>query len=150
MPAAREELLLLDSAFRETMRRQLATKRVQRELARIAAQLLGVRDQRELADALTDAVRLFDMRRFVLCTYASDPHLARVLLESTGRDLMVRRHGEAMPVAQILRSMLAKRDLPTSLFVEPLEIADEHLGFFVVEGDMSYGVAQLELRSLIA
>jgi len=56
MPAAREELLLLDSAFRETMRRQLATKRVQRELARIAAQLLGVRDQRELADALWELV----------------------------------------------------------------------------------------------
>ena len=146
----RAELALLDGAFRETIRRQLATKRLQRELARLAALLLGVRDYRELAVGLTDVVRLFDMRRFVLCTYATDPRLARVLLESSGRDVVYRPQAEALPVELVLRAVLAKRDKPTSLFLEPLEIADEHFGFLIVEGDLSYGVAQLELRYLVA
>jgi len=146
----RAELALLDGAFRETIRRQLATKRLQRELARLAALLLGVRDYRELALGLTDVVRLFDMRRFVLCTYAADPRLARVLLESSGRDVLFRSQAEALPIELVLRAVLAKRGNPTSLFVEPLEIADEHFGFLIIEGDLSYGVAQLELRYLVA
>jgi DNA-binding LacI/PurR family transcriptional regulator len=146
----RSELALLDGAFRETIRRQLATKRLQRELARLAGLLLGVRDYRELAGGLTDVVRLFDIRRFVLCTYAADPRLARVLLESSGRDVVFRPQAEALPLELVLRAVLAKRANPTSLFIEPLEIADEHFGFLIVEGDLSYGVAQLELRYLVA
>jgi LacI family transcriptional regulator len=150
-PVAGEELALLDDAFRETIRKQLATKRMQRELARMAALLLGARDYQELASVMTDIVRLFDMPRFLLCTYASDPRLARIVLESRGsRDVLSRPQAEALPVGQLLRTALSKCECPTSLFIEPLEIADEHFGFLVIEGDLKYGVVQLELRYLLA
>jgi DNA-binding LacI/PurR family transcriptional regulator len=150
-PVAGEELALLDDAFRETIRKQLATKRLKRELARMAAVLLGARDYEELAGVMTGIVRLFEMPRFLLCTYASDPRLARIVLESRGgRDVTFRPQAEALPVGQLLGIVLSKCERPTSLFVEPLEIADEHFGFFIIEGDLSYGVVQLELRYLLA
>jgi len=149
-PLARDEVALIDGAFRETIRRQLATKRLQRELARISSRLLGARDYRALALALTEVVRLFEMRQFVLCTYAPAPGLVRVLLESSGRDVIVHQQADLVPLPRILSGGLAKREKATSLFIEPLELHEEQLGFFVVEADLAYGVCQLELRSYLA
>ncbi|MEP7049084.1 MAG: substrate-binding domain-containing protein [Pseudomonadota bacterium] len=145
-----EELALIDDALRETIRKQLAMKRLQRELARVAGRLLGVNDYRELASVLTCVVRLFDVRRFALCTYATEPRLARVVLESSGRDVLFYPQAEPQPLAQLLQCKLSRHDRLTSLFIEPLELADEHFGFLVIEGDLSFGAVQLELRSLIA
>jgi hypothetical protein len=145
-----EELALIDDALRETIRKQLAAKRVQRELGSVAGRLLGVRDYRELARVLTEVMRLFDVRRFALCTYAAEPRLARVILESSGRDVIFCPQAEPHAVTQLLQSQLSRRDRLTSVFIEPLELADEQLGFLVIEGDLSFALVQLELRSLIA
>lgn len=145
-----EEMALIDDALRETIRRQLATKRLQRELARLAGQLLGARDHRELASVLTEVVRLFELRRFALCSYSSEPGFARVLLESRGRDVIFLPQVEPQPVSHLLQAQLSRSDGSSSVFIEPLELADEHFGFLVIEGDLSFGVVQLELRSLIS
>jgi len=144
-----EEHELVEDALRVVIRKQLAARRVHRELSRMAEGLMSARDYPELASVMTGVVRLLNAERFLLCTYAANQRFARVTLESSGRDVVFRNQSEAFPVSQLLPNAFLKSGRPTRLFVEPLQVAEEQFGYLVVEGNLTDGIAQLELRHFL-
>lgn len=144
-----EEHELVEDALRVVIRKQLAARRVHRELSRMAEGLMSARDYPELASVMTGVVRLLNAERFLLCTYAANQRFARVTLESSGRDVVFRNQSEAFPVSQLLPNAFLKSGRPTRLFVEPLQVAEEQFGYLVVEGNLTDGIAQLELRHFV-
>jgi len=134
-----EDHELVEDALRAVIRRQLAGRRVHRELSRMAERVMSSRDYPELASVMTDVMRVLNAERFLLCTYAANQRFARVTLESSGRDVVFRNQAEAFPVTQLLPNAFLKSGRPTRLFIEPLQVADEHFGYLVLEGNLRTG-----------
>ena len=137
---------LVNDALREIVRRELASARVHRELSRLAEPILRAPDYPELAAALTKAVRLLHLRRFLLCTYAGGQRHARAALESAGRDVVFHHQSQPFPIEQLFPQGYLKSEKPLHLSVEPLELAGEQFGYIVLEGDVRDGQSFLELR----
>jgi DNA-binding LacI/PurR family transcriptional regulator len=142
----REDRELVGDALRGVVRQKLAQRRVQRELSRLADALLAAPGFPELALAATKVFRLLNAQRFLLCVYAANQRQARVALESSGRDVVFRNESQFFPVGQVVPQHFLKSAKPSQLWLEPLRIADEQLGYFVIEAEMPDGQSHLELR----
>lgn len=146
-PSERE---LIDDAFRRLIRRQLASQRVHAELARLAKPMIAASSYPELAQAMTRVFRLLRPKRFLLCTYAGNLHRARVVLESTGRDVVFLNESEQFPVGRLLPSNFLKQGTGAQLIVEPLNIGAEHFGYTVIESNDFDPHAHIELRYILS
>jgi len=114
----------------------------------------------ELVERFHDAASLTVLDNFEVVYIAHVPSDQRVRhgrwvgsrlpAHATSTGIVLLAHASDEHRRQLLRTALSKCECPTSLFIEPLEIADEHFGFLVIEGDLKYGVVQLELRYLLA
>ncbi|MFZ5890637.1 MAG: LacI family DNA-binding transcriptional regulator [Myxococcota bacterium] len=145
-----EDRELVGDALRGVVRQKLAQRRIQRELSRIADELLGASGFPELALASTKVLRLLNAQRFLLCVYAANQRQARVALESSGRDVVFRNESQFFPVGQLVPPHFLKAGRPARLWLEPLAIGDEQLGYFIIEADMSDGQSHLELRHYLS
>lgn len=142
-------LAQVEEALRGVVRTRLATERGRRELGMMAEAVLNAQDYPELAAALSPIVRLLKPERLLLCTYTGDRQNARVTLESTGNGVLFHGRSESFPLTQLLPSTLLRSKHPTRWCVEPLEVANEHFGYLVLEGELAEGVAPLELRHVL-
>ncbi|HET9929274.1 MAG TPA: hypothetical protein VFQ35_01245, partial [Polyangiaceae bacterium] len=100
----------------------------------------------ELALAVTKVFRLLNAQRFLLCVYAANQRQARVALESSGRDVVFRNESQFFPVGQIVPQHFLKPAKPSRLWLEPLRIGDEQLGYFIIDAEMPDAQSHLELR----
>lgn len=141
-----EDRELVGDALRGIVRQKLAQRRVQRELSRLADDLLGAPGFPELALAVTKVFRLLNAQRFLLCVYAANQRQARVALESSGRDVVFRNESQFFPVGQIVPQHFLKPNRASQLWLEPLRIGDEQLGYFIIEADILDAQSHLELR----
>jgi hypothetical protein len=139
----------VEEALRGVVRTHLAARRGRRELALLAEAILKAQDYPELAVALSPVVRLLRPERLLLCTYTSDRLNARVTLESSGNGVLFHSRSEPFPLTQVLPSRLLRNKPPTRWCVEPLEIANEHFGYLVLEGELAEGVVPIELRQVL-
>ena len=89
---------------------------------------------------------LLNAQRFLLCIYAANQRQARVALESSGRDVVFRNETQFFPVGQLVPQHFLKAAKPSRLWLEPLRIGDEQLGYFIIEADMPDAQSHLELR----
>jgi LacI family transcriptional regulator len=147
-PANERELI--DDAFRKLIRRQLASQRVHAELSRLAEPVIAATGYQELAQAMTQVFRLLRPRRFLLCTYAGNQRHARVVLESTGREVVFRNESEQFPVGRLFPTNYLKNGGPAQLLVEPLHIGAEHFGYSVIETADLDPHAHIELRYILS
>lgn len=145
-----EGVAFVEDALRGVIRKQLAARRTHREWSRLAEAVLCARDYAQLAAAMTDIVRLLKVQRFLLCSYTANGRLARVVLESSGRGVVFRSQSEPFPVVQLLPPAFLKTSRSVRLFIEPLEVAHEHLGYMVLEGELVDGIAPTELRQIVS
>jgi hypothetical protein len=67
-------------------------------------------------------------------------------LESTGKAVVFHHQSQSFSVEQALPTAYLRNESPVELSVSPLEVADEHFGYLVVEGDLQRSLAYLELR----
>lgn len=141
-----EDRELVGDALRGIVRQKLAQKRVQREISRIADEVLASSGFPELALAVTKVFRLLNAQRFLLCVYAANQRQARVALESSGRDVVFRNESQFFPVGQIVPQHFLKAAKPSRLWLEPLRVGDEQLGYFIIEAEMPDAQSHLELR----
>ncbi|MGC4089094.1 MAG: substrate-binding domain-containing protein [Polyangiaceae bacterium] len=141
-----EDRELVGDALRNVVRQKLTQRRIQRELSRIADELLAAPGFPELASGATKVLRLLNAQRFLLCVYAANQRQARVVLESSGRDVVFRNESQFFAVNQLVPPLFLKAGRPSQLWVEPLFIGDEQLGYFVIEADAPDGQSHLELR----
>jgi LacI family transcriptional regulator len=146
-PSERE---LIDDAFRKLIRRQLASQRVHAELSRLAEPLIAASSYQELAQGMTRVFRLLRPRRFLLCTYAGNKRHARVVLESTGREVVFRNESEQFPVGKLFPSSFLRNGGPAQLLVEPLHIGAEYFGYSVIETNDLDPHAHIELRYILS
>jgi DNA-binding LacI/PurR family transcriptional regulator len=135
-----------EEALREVIRRGLASARLYRELERIAEGIVRAPDFPGLTRSMSEAIELLGLKRFLLCSYAGGQRHARVALESSGRDVVFHHQSQPFPVEQVLPAGSLNGGKPQQLVVEPLELADEHFGYIVLEGDVRNGLAHLVLR----
>lgn len=140
---------LVEEALRDMIRKQLATRRQQRELSRMAEAVICAQDYQGLAAALTHVVRLLKTTRFLFCSYTANQQFARVTLESSGREVVFHNHAETFPVSQLLPTTFLKGSRPSRLFIEPLQLADEHFGYLVLEGPLNDGIS-LDVRHFLS
>jgi LacI family transcriptional regulator len=137
---------LREEALRELVRRELANTRLYRELERLAENIVRAADFPALARAMGGAIELLGLKRFVLCTYAGGQRHVRTAIESSGRDVVFHHQAQPFPVEQVLPPGFMRTDKPMQITVEPLEFADEHFGYLVLEGELKHGLAYLTLR----
>lgn len=137
---------LREEALRELVRRELANARAHRELERLAENIVRSPDYPALARVMGDVLELLGLKRLLLCTYAGGQRHARVALESTGRDVVFHHQSQPFPVEELLPRGFLRGEKPSHIAVEPLEFADEHFGYLVLEGDLRQGLAYLTLR----
>jgi DNA-binding LacI/PurR family transcriptional regulator len=141
-----EDRELVGDALRGVVRRHLGLQRVHRELSRIGDDILAAPGFPELALGATKVLRLLNAQRFLLCVYAGNQRQARVVLESSGRDVVFRNESQAFAVSQLVPMGFLKAGRPSQLWVEPLRVGDEQLGYFVIDADAPDGHSHLELR----
>ena len=141
---------LLEDALRRLIRRELAARRLERELSSVAEAILGASGFAELAPVMSGVSELLRFKRFLLCVYDRDGRHTRVLLESRGREVVPRSPPEAFAVEQLLPPGFLKPGEPTQAYVEPLSLMGEHFGYMVVEGDSSHAQARFELRQYLS
>ena len=146
---ANQDHELLDDALRTLLRRQLSVARVHRELSSLAEEIISAADFPELATVMTQAVRLLNFQRFLLCLYTANQRSAQVVLESSGRDVLFRNRSEPFPVGQLLPTGFLGRGRPALVTVEPLSLAGEHFGYMVIEADIGAFPAHQELRHFL-
>ena len=103
-------------------------------------------DYPALARAMGGVIELLGLKRFLLCTYAGGQRHVRPTVESVGRDVVFHHQAAPFPLEQILPPGFLRGDKPTQLTIEPLEFADEHFGYLVLEGELKSGLAYLTLR----
>lgn len=144
-----EGLAHVEEALRGVVRSRLTATRGRRELGLLGKALLKAQDYPQLADALSPVVRLLRPERLLLCTYTPDQRGARVTLESNGNGVLFHSRSEPFPLFQLLPSALLRNRRPTRFCVEPLELANEHFGYLVLEGDLAEGIAPIELRNML-
>jgi hypothetical protein len=137
---------LREEALRELVRRELANARLYRELERLTEGIVRAADYPALARTMGGVIELLGLKRFLLCTYAGGQRHVRTTIESVGRDVVFHHQASPYPVEQVLPSGFLRSDRPTQLTVEPLECADEHFGYLVLEGELNRGLAYLTLR----
>ncbi len=137
---------LREEALRELVRRELASSRLYRELERLTENILRAPDYPALARAMGGVTELLGLKRFLLCTYAGGQRHVRPTVESVGRDVVFHHQAQPFPLEQILPPGFLRGDRALQLTIEPLEFADEHFGYLVLEGDMKHGLAYLTLR----
>ncbi|HEY3495694.1 MAG TPA: substrate-binding domain-containing protein [Polyangiaceae bacterium] len=137
---------LREEGLRELVRRGLSSSRLHRELERVADSIVRAPDFPGLTGIMSEVIELLGLRRFLLCTYAGGQRHARVALESSGRDVAFHHQSQPFPVEQVLPAGYLNGDKPVQLVIEPLEYADEHFGYVVLEGDLRNGLAHLALR----
>jgi len=137
---------LREEALRELVRRELASSRLYRELERLTENILRAVDYPALARAMSGVIELLGLKRFLLCTYAGGQRHVRPTVESVGRDVVFHHQAQPFPLEQILPPGFLRGDRPVQLAIEPLEFADEHFGYLVLEGDFKHGLAYLTLR----
>jgi len=137
---------LREEALREVARRTLGHARVHRDLERLAESVVRSSDFSALARVMSAVVELLGLRRFLLCTYAGGQRNVRVALESTGRDVVFHHQSQPFPIDELVPPGFLKTARPLQLVVEPLEFADEHFGYLVLEGDLRDGLAHVALR----
>ena len=141
---------LVDQAFRGMIRQQLAARRRHSELLRIGDAIVCAEGFQELATAVTRVFRLLGQSRFLLCIYAGNKRHVRVVLESRGREVVYKNQPESFPIERLLPSGFIKPGVFIQLMVEPLQVADDHLGFYVMETDDLDPQVHLELRHLLS
>jgi hypothetical protein len=149
-PPEAEDRGLVDDALRGVIRRQLAARRLHRELSRLAEEVVGAAGFPELALAMTGVFRLLNAKRFLLCLYAGSQHKVRVVLESNGREVVFRNESPMFPVGRLLPEGYLRAAEPAQLWLEPLQIAGEQFGYFVIEPDSQDGYLPLELRHFLS
>jgi DNA-binding LacI/PurR family transcriptional regulator len=137
---------LFAEALRDLVRRELANARLYRELERLMENIVRATDFPALARAMPNVIELLGLKRFLLCTYAGGQRHARATIESSGRDVVFHHQTQPFPVEQILPQAFLRSEKPLQLAIEPLEFADEQFGYFVLEGELRYGLAYLTLR----
>lgn len=137
---------LREEALRDLVRRGLTASRLHRELERVAESIVRAPDFPGLTGIMSEVIELLGLRRFLLCSYAGGQRHARVALESSGRDVAFHHQSQPFPVEQVLPPGFLNGDRPVQLVIEPLEFADEHFGYLVLEGDVRNGLAHLALR----
>jgi DNA-binding LacI/PurR family transcriptional regulator len=143
---ATRTLELREDALRELVRRELASSRAHRELEGLAEKIVRSSDFPALARVMSGVLELLGLKRLLLCTYAGGLRHARVALESTGRDVVFHHQSQPFPVAELFPRGFLRGEKPSQIAVEPLEFADEHFGYLVLEGDLRQGLAYLTLR----
>ncbi|HTQ04439.1 MAG TPA: substrate-binding domain-containing protein [Polyangiaceae bacterium] len=137
---------LREEALRELVRRELANARAHRELERLAENIVRSSDFQALARVMSGVLELLGLKRMLLCSYAGGLRHARVALESSGRDVVFHHQSQPFPVEELFPRGFLRNDKPAQIAVEPLEFADEHFGYLVLEGDLRQGLAYLTLR----
>jgi LacI family transcriptional regulator len=135
-----------EDALRELVRRGLSSARLHRELERHAESIVRAPDYPGLTRIMSAIIELLGLRRFLLCTYSGGQRHVRVRLESSGRDVVFHHQSQAFPVEDVLPAGFLNGEKPVQLSIEPLEFADEHFGYIVLEGDIRNGLAHLALR----
>jgi LacI family transcriptional regulator len=135
-----------EEALRELVRRELANARLFRELERLTEIIVRAADYPALARAMPGVIELLGLKRFLLCTYAGGQRHVRTTIESSGRDVMFHHQAQPFPVEQVLPPGFLRIDKPVQLSIEPLEFADEHFGYLVLEGEFKHRLAYLALR----
>ncbi len=141
---------LIEDAARSTIRRLLSAQRVHRELSRLADAIVGAVDLNALAPVMSEVMRILRFERFLLCTYSKTRRQARVVLESRGNDVVFLNRPQAFPVGQLLPASLLKQSKPLQLVIEPLHVADDQLGYAVMQTDVREGRTHLELRHFLS
>jgi LacI family transcriptional regulator len=148
--ASGQDRELVDQAFRGMIRQQLAARRRHGEVLRIGESIVRAEGFQELASAVTRVFRLLGRSRFLLCVYAGSKRHVRVVLESRGRDVVYHNQSEPYPTDRLLPAGFLKAGTLSQLLIEPLQVADEHLGFSVMETDDMDPQIHLELRHLLS
>jgi len=141
---------LLEDALRRMIRRELAARRVQRELSSAAETILGARAFTDLAPVLTSVFHLLNLKRFLVCVYESGGQRARVVLESRGSDVVASRASLPFPIEQLLPAGSLKPEGPVTLTIEPLSLVGEQFGYMVVEGDAQHTQSLFDLRQYLS
>lgn len=141
---------LLEDAARSTIHRLLGAQRVHRELSRLADSIIGAPDISALAPVLGEVMRVLRFERFLLCTYSKTRRQARVVLESRGNDVVFLNRPQPFPVGQLLPAGLLKQGKPMQLVIEPLHVAEDQLGYAVMQTDVREGRTHLELRHFLS
>lgn len=125
---------LVEDALRSRVGRHLSAARRRRELVRMAPAILGANGLPELASVLTEAFRLIDAKRLLVCQYDADPRKVRVLFESSGREVLLREtKAPAFPCAQLLPFGFVRPREPGPYVVVPLHLGREHFGYAVLD-----------------
>jgi DNA-binding LacI/PurR family transcriptional regulator len=137
---------LVGGALRERMRHELAQARRHRDLSRIAGDVLRALDFPQLCPAMTEVMALLELKRLFLCSYAGAQRHARIALESMGQSVVFHHQSRSYGVEQALPPIYLNHDGPFELSIGPLELADEHFGYLVIEGDLQRSLAYLDLR----
>jgi len=141
---------LLEDALRRMIRRELAARRVQRELSSAAETILGARAFTDLAPVLTSVFHLLNLKRFLVCVYESGGQRARVVLESRGSDVVASKASLPFPIEQLLPAGSLKPEGPVTLTIEPLSLVGEQFGYMVVEGDAQHTQSLFDLRQYLS
>jgi DNA-binding LacI/PurR family transcriptional regulator len=137
---------LLGGALRERMRQELAQARRHRDLSRVAGDILRALDFPQLCPAMTEVMALLELKRMFLCAYAGAQRHARIALESAGQSVVFHHQSRSYGVEQALPPIYLNHDGPFELSISPLELADEHFGYLVVEGDLQRSLLYRDLR----
>ncbi len=137
---------LREGVLKELVRRELASSRMQRELARLGEGILGTSDYPELAPWLAHVCRLLNLRRLVLSTYRSASRQARVTLESSSDSVVFHQGVQPYPLEQIFPPAFLRADRPLQLALLPLELAGEQFGYLLLDGEVRDAHAYIALR----
>lgn len=125
---------LVEDALRSRVGRHLSVARKRRELARIAPAIIGAHGLPELASVMTEAFRIVGAKRLLVCQYDADSRKSRVLLEASGRDVVLRENkAAAFPCAQLLPYGFLRPKEPSALLIVPLHLGREHFGYAVLD-----------------
>lgn len=141
---------VLDDALRAVLRRQLSVQRAHRELLRLAEEITSAAEFPELATVMTKVFRSLNMQRFLLCLYSANRRVARVVLESSGREVLFRNRAEPFPVGQLFPPGFLGRGKASQVTIEPLALAGEQFGYMAIDAELRTFPTNLELRHFMS
>src|SRR5262249_30052096 len=88
--------------------------------------------------------------RVLLCRYSAGLSHARVVLESSSRDVVFRNASRSFPVGNIVPDGFLKPRQPSHLWIEALQLGRQQVGYLVLEAEAGDYQPLMELRHVLS
>jgi LacI family transcriptional regulator len=143
---------VVDDAMRRLVARHLSAHRRQGELAPAMRRLVEAENLAAVARELSVVQETFQFARVLVGMYSADGQRVRIVFSSEGSVVVPHMEAPSFHIEEGLPNAIVERLPPCSIYVAPLSLASENLGYIAIQSDLANAddaCRQLELaRSL--